>query len=65
MCGKNLLWFSLSEYQEKAVDENIKEERWEDVARVVVIPETKLDRDYGRRVEQQETAHKQHSCFRI
>ncbi len=32
-------------YQEESIDENVKEERRENVARVIIVPHADLDRD--------------------
>ena len=55
----------LSHHQEKAVHNNIKEERREDVARIVVIPEAYLHRDDDGSIGEKKSAEEQHHCGRF
>ena len=55
----------MSHHQEKAVHNNIKEERREDVARIVVIPEAYLHRDDDGSIGEKKSAEEQHHCGRF
>jgi hypothetical protein len=41
----DVLRFQSPAYQEESIDDNVKEERREHVARVVIVPHADLDRD--------------------
>jgi hypothetical protein len=49
-------------HDEEGVDEDVKVERGEDVARVVVVPQANLHRCQHRRIQQQQAAAQQLSC---
>ena len=51
-----------SDHQEETVHEDIKEERGEVIARVVVVPEADLDWNDDGCVQQEESAHEEHHC---
>ena len=51
-----------SDHQEETVHEDIKEERGEVIARVVVVPEADLNWNDDGCVQQEEGAHEEHHC---
>ena len=49
-------------HQKEGVHEDIQFQCWEGIAWVVVVPHADLKRNYSCRVEEQETAQKEHHC---
>jgi hypothetical protein len=54
-------WAEWAAYQEESIDKNVKEECWETVARVVVVPHADLDGNDRGRVDEKKSTRKHHA----